>query len=296
MKTKLLSAILFVLCTVVLFGCANIEYQRFINPDGSIQDTIVFEIDESVDDVTCNQILTDIETDARKYYETPINEQKLKLLDKQIRDGIQISVTRSNDFRTVKVNTYCATTELFMYLNTDILPEVYELNIENAEESQKDDITYSVSAFIIKYIEKSANAFGDVTQFELQLKNTSTSKNFCDYYANEYCNGTFDANDIKLTQLYVSPDTRLNSNANYTQIQNGMKYHLWELDASDPDFELEFYYRIPNSTGWYYLALGITIALMFALLIIYSKRSERKRTENNDEIEIKDFDEHNRDF
>ena len=216
-----------------------------------------------------------------------------------------------------KVSTFCAGSAMFDVLNKDIFPAVYKDNKLNLEiEDDDNTIGVSVSAFIIKYIEQTTAAFGDISEFELKLKDeTMPDINFAEKYSKKYAggefhsdnDGVFDASDIKLKQMYVSPDTRLKSNADETMLMNGYKFHLWELDASKTDRPIIFYYQTANSPSWYYLALGITAAVMITVISVYFiNRKKAKLAKINvdpDKLddsgtitEFKDFDDSNKDF
>lgn len=297
MKKNLLNLILIVFCSIFFFGCANIEYQRFVNPDGSIEDVLIVEVAESVDALVVAEILNDIRDDAKHYYETPVNNAKLALLDAEIMEGIKVTINPpSTAFRSIKITTWCANLEMYSVLVKDIFPVIYKQNAEQTEETNSTGITYDISAFIIKYIETTQNAFGNIEQFELQLANEATATNFYDKYVAQYGGENFNKSDIKLTQMYVSSDTRLQSNATATQIQNGMKYHLWEISADDADFQLQFYYKTANAVGWYYLALGLTLVFVVVLVIVLVRKTGKKKPVYKEEIEIIDFDEQNKDF
>ena len=294
---RFLSVIIFVLCTTILFGCATIEYQHWMHPDGSIEDIMIFEIDQDVDRTVATNIINDVFRDVQNYYAKPLIAQRDQYGDINIRDGITVQVLSNNDidpkFRYVKVVTRCETQELFELLNTNILPHVYQANvIDLNKDTDKDKSGYSVSAFIIKYIEKTSNAFGDISNFSLELKDDSQPvKNFTEVYAEKYADGEFKASDIKLRQMFVTTDLRLKSDADAIMEQDGYKYHLWELDTSNPDQELMFYYQTANSTGWYYLALGITFVIMFLLIMTYGVRvGKTKHATSDEDVQIDEDD------
>ena len=314
---KLLTFIIFAICTTFFFGCATIEYQRVVNPDGSIMDTLIFEVDASVSPATANRIVADIYADVKTYYIDPVIAVRDEYRDINVTEGIVLTRERNDSYRTVKVTTTCASEELFNLLNSQILTKVY---VQTAEEQQNNasNTGYSVGAFIIKYIQKTANAFGDVSDFELNYNDTPVlDTNFTQKYSQKYGggeyhndnSGEFNADDIKLRQMYISSDLRLNSNADYIMESGGFRYHLWELDASKPDEQLIFYYQTANTTGWYILGLGITLFIMVALLVINSIRNKNKpakvlygneesEKENTDvkEFKIKDFDDSDKDI
>ncbi len=296
MKSKVLSVILFAICSIFLFGCVNIEYQRFMLPDGAIEDVLIFELDDTVPDDQVATILSTIHEDVMKYYRTPINKAIIETGKLEILNGIQVNVLPHKDeLRSIKVVTHCDSVEMYATLVNDIFPKVYKQNKEQPEDTSvmNDNVHYEIGTFIIRYIEKTYTAFGNIQDFQLQLIDDTTPMNFYDKYVNDFGG---DINDVKLSQMFVSSDTRLQSNANHTMVEGGMKYHLWELDATKPNYQLEFYYRTPNSVGWYYLAIGLTLLTLMVLAIILINVTNKRKPEYKEQVDIKDFDEHNKDF
>ena len=95
-------------------------------------------------------------------------------------------------------------------------------------------------------------------------------KNYFDYYSLTY--GEFCVADLKLTQIYGTTDKRLKSDADYVENIEGINYHLWEIDSANANYktaQLSYYYTTAVGTGWYIVALAVSIALAIFLIMVY---------------------------
>ena len=114
-----------------------------------------------------------------------------------------------------------------------------------------------------------------------------------EYYLNKY--QTFTLDDISLTQVYGTTDKRLHSNADYKTTIDGINYHLWDIDTANDNYKtmkLSYYYRSVVGTGWYIIALSLSLGLAIVLLIVYIiKRLTNKKYKEKIKInDINQFD------
>ena len=83
--TKLFSLIALFFCVIVLGGCAQIDYSRFVHPNGKIVDRVVVEIDEKAYRYCVfskKDFLTIVKKDFENLYVQPIEDFKTDVRNK----------------------------------------------------------------------------------------------------------------------------------------------------------------------------------------------------------------------
>lgn len=267
-RNKFFSILLIIICMIIFTGCANVEYQRITDDTGRIIDRLVVEINEEdllkkISQDKVNELKDDINNDikayvfsvkqARDYLHSTNTDPNLNY-----HDGITIENT---GWTVVEGTTYRIMIQM-VFENSTYLEKLYGSS-DNEENSPNEIIS---NLFISKYVMYSDNVFKNMEETSGGVDN----KNYFDYYSNKY--GEFTIKDMNLTQIYGTTDKRLKSNADYVEIIEGINYHLWEIDTENAGYktmQLSYYYRTAVGTGWYILALGISIALAILLIIVY---------------------------
>ena len=264
---NLITIIALVLFAFLLGGCATVDYSRFVYPTGEITDKLVVELDEEkVRDagVSISVVTAKIKRDMEDYYKQPINDfvheclhnEAYTIAQKQyIANGIRCNVEVVGN-NTVIAEVNYQTIELF---------NLY-YGITDDELESTDDLEFREGDFVNKYVQSSQNAFA--------VLKTKTLKNLVNQYEVLFYD-KFDINDVKLTQVYASPNVDISSNANATEISQGIKMHQWEIDPANLDFNIEFYTLSPNTGPWYILALFLTLsATVVAFVYLYYKSNK----------------------
>lgn len=259
---KFFSLIAVMFCFVLLGGCASIDYSRFIYPSGEINDRIVFEIDEKAFDyctVPKQVLYASIIDDLENYYIQPIEDFCAEFVSsgdhtleeiELVKNGIHTNITYVNN-RIVCDVTFKNVAVFNLYYGSG------ESDGDGQEnENDESGIEFREGTFVNKYVQASQNAFA--------VLQTDYLKAFINKYAALFSNH-YALKDVKLTQVYASPNTEIYSNANATETTQGIKMHQWDISADNLDFQIEFYTVSPNTSSWYILALFISLIVTFVV-------------------------------
>ena len=274
-KQKITSIIIVMLSLFIFAGCASIEYQRVTDDYGKIVDKIVIEIDETklskqLSPNKLESLKADIKTDIDNYV-FALKQVKYDLIRTNsdpaldFEEGIIIESTGWVPQLNNKNMIICQIT----YENSTYLEK---LNGSKEEESEgnnsADDSTEIVkNLFISKYMMYRDNVFSGMEELV-----GVGGKNYFKHYSAAY--GEFGVEDLHLSQIYGTTDSRLKSNADHTHVIEGINYHLWEIGTQNEEYKtikLSYYYRTAVGTGWYMLALALSVALAIFLFLYYIK-------------------------
>lgn len=265
MKKQFLSVLILIVCMFAMCGCANMEYMRVVDDNGQIMDKFTIELDKKeitskIGAVRYAELKEDIRIDLKNYTDNLIDRRLVLQREyggqKDFLNGVGIAVS---EWFALDSNT----DQIFVQLNYASL-EYYKLINGISDEVQTEDDSEIVSnLFVSKYIIKTANTFGNLEQL-------GGDENYFDYYTGHY--PEFSMNDVNLTQIYGTTDLRLKSNADYVEKIEGINYHLWEIDSKDGAYktcELSYYYLTAVGTGWYIIALALSLVLAIILVTVY---------------------------
>ena len=217
---KLFSLIALFFCVIVMGGCAQIDYSRFIYPNGKIVDRVVVEIDEGAYkycSFSKKDLLTIIQKDFENIYIQPIEDFKTEFwstdhtfAEKQlVQDGI------ITDVREVDGVVFCDVT----FSNQEVFDLYYSsLNIDTDVEKPYTDAEFREGTFVNKFVTSSENAYAVLKTQALQ-NIISKYKGYFQYH--------YGLSNVKLTQEYASPNTSIYSNAQETETVDGVKMHYW---------------------------------------------------------------------
>lgn len=263
-KTKIFSLILLLCVVFVLGGCANIEYQRLVDDGGQILDKITIEVDGNElagKGIDVSNLIDNIKEDLHDYYIFPI-EYRLQSLPIEQYYEVSKQISIGTVMSSVEQGVYKISVEV-LFGNSDVMAYVYGHDTSSDTEEES-GLTESKDFFIKKYEQISDNVFGDVT--EISIGGTNLYQKYLAKVPG------FDKDDLTLTQIYGSTNDRMRTNADATIEYNGFTCHLWEFNGGDTDRELVFYYLSPNSTGWYVLALVLTIFVTAVIILVYRSK------------------------
>lgn len=278
-KLKYISLIVVLCCVVLLAGCANIEYQRLVDDFGQILDKITVEIDSTKlsSDTNVGYLVEWVKSDLQNYYVEPM-KARLDLF-KHTNPTEYHQLTEQIDIKgpieSYSNGIYKITVEV-IFANSDVMAYMYGYDTTETDESS--GLVESKNFFIKKYTQTSDNVFGDITQIEFGGQNLY--QKYADYVGEEY-----DASDITLTQIYGSTNSRMRTNATETLDYNGFYCHLWEFSGDDSSGKLIFYYLTANPTGWYVLALALTVVVVGIIVAYYIFRKKNNKYKSKVDIE-----------
>lgn len=269
-KTKIFSLILLICLVFVLGGCANIEYQRLVDDGGQILDKITIELDgEKLTEkgVDIDTLVDNIKEDLYRYYIFPI-EYRLQSLPIEEYYEVSKKIDIGTIMSSVENDVYKISVEV-LFGSSEVMSYVYGYDSSN-ESTESSGLEKSKNFFIKRYEQTSDNVFGDVT--EITIGGTNLYDKYCAKVPG------FDSDDLTLTQIYGSTNHRMRTNADATIEYNGFTCHLWEFSASDSEGKLVFYYLTANSTGWYVLALVLTILITAVIILVHRSRKRFEKT------------------
>lgn len=276
LKNLIFGAILLLL-TFVLTGCANVDYSRFINSAGEITDRLVIELDANKiretnvkPSLVAERIMEDLDTlyiqPVRNFKDNYSHEAHTDEQKRLVREGITYGLQMVGDSNVVAEINFSSVAMFNLYYGVE----------ENADEEE--ELEFREGTFVNRYVQSSQNAFAVLKTQKLK----QLIKRYEAMFANEFSL----ENDVKLTQVYASPNTDIKSNANTTEISQGIKMHQWEIDSNNLDFNLEFYTLSAKTGPWYILALFVTFLVVFVLYCnIRSKKFKEQKNVNQTNID-----------
>ena len=265
MKKRFLSVFILICCMFVMCGCANMEYLRVVDDNGQIMDKFTLELDRKdiiskIGATRYGELKNSIQSDLEKYADK-INSRRTELQreyggQKDFVNGVAAAASKFFQLNET-------TDQIFVQVNYASI-EYYKLinNISDDGSSEADNEIVS-NWFVSKYIIKASNTFSN-------LEELGGEDGYFKTYTRDY--PEFSMDDVNLTQIYGTTDSRLKSNADYVEKIEGINYHLWEIDAKNGAYktcELSYYYLTAVGTGWYIIALALSIALAVILIVVY---------------------------
>lgn len=270
-RLKYVSLIVVVSCIFLFAGCTNIEFQRLVDDFGQILDKVTIEIDETKlpSDVNVNTLVGKIKGDLRKYYVNPMLQRLAVFKDQHPIEYHQLIdyVSIGEPIESVENGIHKITVET-IFASSDVMAFMY--GYDSTDTDSDSELTESKNFFIKKYTQTTDNVFGDITQIEF------SGENLFDKYV-EFVGEEYGASDVTLTQIYGSTDSRMHSNADETIYYNGFTCHLWEFSGDDSSGQLMFYYLTANPTGWYVLAIVITILVVLIIVGCYIIKKRKNK-------------------
>lgn len=262
---KYLKVFILIFCCLCLCGCANIEYQRVTDDTGQIMDKFTIELDKReivgrIGETRYLELKEDIKHDVEEYVSaiqnriTTLQREMGGMMDFQSNVSATsskwYSVSSTTDQIFVQVN----------YANSEYYRNIHNISNEGGDSNNGEIVS---NWFVSKYIIKTENAFDNIEDLE-------AGHNYYDFYTGKY--GEFDMSEVGLTQIYGTTDDRLKSNADYVENIDGITYHLWEIDSKDAGYktcELTYYYLTAVGTGWYVVALALSVVLALVLISVW---------------------------
>lgn len=267
-----LSVMLLIGCTLLFFGCASINSSLILFPDGKIQDKLIIELDleklykagvpaatvASAKHKIKEELNTRVVMRARKFVDIILSSDKFTTSEKQnIAKGIECELAEGGD-NQIMVYTIYYSPAIFNLFNETML------GLENLDYYHNGDVIKTEkNLFSIKYVTSEAlNCYSAIRNGDYN--------NIISQFTTLF-GGQFSIKDVEFTQIFASPDTNLRSNANNTAVEQGVKFHEWNIDPNHLDFSLQFYKLRANEITWYILALVLTLIVGVVVIMLYRK-------------------------
>lgn len=255
MKKKLSIILLLISSFFILCGCADINFSReFDDKTGEIIDEFSISVNKDLlSSEKLNQLDTQIKEDFNNYI------LKIALID-----GVTINSKTENYNYTLTTSFKNVDLMLAIYNNYDIGP--FSFYIKN----QKQTWISPYSPFLYLYKPDTDKSLISAIKYRLAFDDTKT------FYQNYYqmlMGEEIDINDLQLdnlniTQSFTTNYDRIYSNASAVEVKDGKITHTWDLTNKDESFNLIIYKLIARTSGWYIVALVLTILLIVVLTII----------------------------
>lgn len=269
---KLISLAVF---AFILAGCAQIDYSRIVFANGRVQDRVVVSLEtEQIQAAgfNTNALLSNIQNDLELFFLGPVrlfksqSQTNANLTEEQkalINTSILSSVDITADLKKVVATiTFEDATVFDMYYAWQ-----KQQSGSSEEEETSSNVTVKKGFYFNTYVQSTSSAYGDIINGALAP--------FYEKYATTIgLSQRFNLSDVNFSQIYASSNLGLKSNAQFTEVNSGIKFHYWQIDPLQPNQKLEFYAYSPQTTSWYITALAISL-LTVIIIFAYSRFSKK---------------------
>jgi len=291
MKFKKIITLIIIMCTIILTGCADVQFIRMIDSNNAVQDKIVVELNKSEIEkrgYKMADVLNKIEEDfiaVKNYIESDwieqFNNDKYANVYDKAKNGIVVDVTPPVGNKVTLTITFSDLSMFGLFYGYSSIDNNYEYNkaMEDvgpfigkmfAEDYDNEDF----GMFLIKYsIIKDNGILDSLENFEV---------NGVNYYTNysQYLNEELTKENIKMSEIFIYPDDRIYSNADDKEVINGVTFLHWSLSDKDDGFQMEIYKIAPKVINWYIIAIIISfvfIIVAFAVIIVKNKLKKKRK-------------------
>lgn len=263
---KIAICFLMLVLIVVLSGCAQIEYSRVVNTDGTIIDSVCVKLDEEqiASSGYALEQIEEIKTHIKSKMNGYINDffTAFKLRDDGLLDIEKIAV-KNNVISTVSENEGYIVASL-KFKNYHAFKLFYGLHLLEDEEGDNEE---AIAGFLYN-----KNVAVGKTIFATEDAKFVTNE-FISYFDNN-----FSESDAELYYTFATPESKLHSNATKHYEVDGVYYHEWLVTSADQDIAT-FTYQI-KPINWYVLALAMTFALIIVLFVVAFCTKNKTKNKN----------------
>lgn len=249
---KYLTCLVLIFAIFLFTGCASIQYERSVRPDGKIVEMVLVKLDE----------------------------EKINQVGKTKSEVINFVINKMNIYSSNMVNNF--------FLKEDTLLYIEKVAVTNnilfiADYDEANDVVFAKMEFknynTFRYfygLHLEEESVDDSEIIENYLYNKKLSKTqtvfavandeFIESEFSEEFNNEFTIEDCNLSFVFGSPDNKLHSDADYTYIKDGVKYHQWNLNSIED--EISTFTFMVKPVNWYILSLVLTLALIIILFVV----------------------------
>lgn len=261
------------ICIMCFCGCSTVSYSMVQYSNGEVLQAFSVSLDKNI----LEQNGYDFEIAKQKVesvLENVVLEQKERFL---LYDNISTSVKEDIMSNGLKTTVFSEENNVYvqmLFSNVTSYRYFYNLqqSTDNSDKSDYDkmeDFLFFKKIYTIGYT-KYYNFYLD------PIYNDAVQE------INDYFRGAnFSLNDVKFNYCYATPrKAKLYSNADYTYFVDDLKMHIWQMDSTELDRQIEFYQILVKPTLWYILALGLTLILIVVMLIVIKIKGKIKKKPN----------------
>ncbi len=283
---KILGFLILSISVFLFSGCASVQHLRTYESEGAIIDKFVVELDSDFELIVKNAekrttIKNSIRAEFSKFEEV-YDEWKAQFivdttLFTKINNGIQLenkNYTKQNGVIVYELTLFFKSKDLFEFFYSD--NSTYNVGafshlVTGGERGEVE--VEPLNDFLLAYDLQKDNS---ILPFAALVKSENNKSMSLYNYYYELGRGTvapteLDFSGISISQIFSTNIERLYANADDTITENGYTSFYWDLTNKNADFVLKVYNVRPNSTSWYYLGLGISLAIVVVLLYIHFK-------------------------
>lgn len=277
---KKLSILLVLICAVCLLGgCASVDYQLIINANGVITERLYlplnkqFFIDAGASELQFNELRQELLLRARAEsnseiiaFENKVNEDaSIEEENKEIlKSSVSAKQQYNDEYVVIEMN----------FLNSSVRNYFYNIDESNSSSNVKEEKGFLTTKTITTGKTKFASTVSGkpITQYYREVFETLVLK----YMPLEVYNQLPEAS---YTYTYVTPVSRLKSDADKIEVQNGYYMHTWNIDENQTEKTISLYITSARTEIWYALILGISLlacGTMFLIYFIKNKKNKQK--------------------
>ena len=273
MKKFLLTLAL--ICMVSLLGgCGAVDYQLIINSNGVITERIYLPVnyqyfyEQGFSEVEFalvrNQVVTlaKSEMNARKEQfnqKVDADDSILPENKELLKSRVEVKQYYNNEYVVLEFN----------YANSSVRTYFY-----NAEDAEPTEPKVENNFFTTKTTTSSKTVFAS----------TVSGEPITSYMRTQFENIVHSVNPeltlpkTELTYTYVTPQSRLHSDADRIEMQDGYYMHIWDIEEDNLEREINLYVVNARTEVWYALLLGVSLlatGIMFLVYFIKKKKIKK---------------------
>jgi len=293
MKIKKILTSFFLICASVLclFGCADLEAFRIIDPYSEtsiITDRFVVTLDKNKLGSSFQTVKESIYDDMvmfRNYVYDWIDsfEENHNDVYQELSKGIACEVVPSTD-NLLSINLGFADEYCFALFygvitleNEETTKAMDDIGPFLSQILKQDYEVENFGTFLYKYaIINNSNIYDQLPNFQIEDLGIN-------YYTKYTDMTNYNIENINVSQVFVYPndtfvyaDDKIYNNADVVEVVDNFTYLYWDLNNKGEDFELFLYKLAPNTIPWYVLALIISVVVVIVAIIVIKLKSKNK--------------------
>lgn len=281
-KMKKIIAIIFCLClSIGLFsGCSTVSYGLVQYSDGQILQSFSTVLDEDV--LTENGYAIEgeggVKNKIKSVYTNLVNELQSDFETRILISGnFQIYNVVMQDIKNATITDEDNVITLqILFKNLTNYRYFYDL-VKDSEEDNSNSDTITEYPFYNVITTKTYTKFYNYRENPHFLNAENEIKEY-------FAGSDFTIDDVGFNYCYGLPSSsKYKSNADYIYSQNGIDIHIWKLDSSELNKEIEFYRIQIKPTLWYVLAVALTFILLVILVVTCLIKNKLNKNKSNED-------------
>lgn len=272
---KKISLLLVVFCAFCLLsGCGSVDYQLIINANGVITERLYLPLSQNffLEEGATNEQFTNLRVAIVNIARDECNAKIAEFENRvDADDEIENKEVLKSSFQAKCYLGEDSVLIDFSFLNSNVRNYFY--GIENSSNNTKTENGF----FTTKTTTTSKTRFATATngQSVVEFYTEKFKTLVLDIMPNVYDK----LPEATYTYTYVTPQSRLHSDADSVERQNGYYLHVWNISADELDKTVTLYVVNARTEIWYALILGISLlscGIMFLIYFIKNKKINKK--------------------